>query len=335
MAQTMTRRAFGVGAASAAMSLALAEKAEAAQFNYKYGANLPLDSPLCVRMVEMWNDVAKESGGRLVVQVFPNNILGGDTAMLTQLRSGALQFFTLAGGILASVVPAAALDSIGFSFKSSAEGQKAFDGPLGAYIRKDIESKGLVVFPNVWEIGMRQITSSTHPIRNADDLANFKLRTPASNIWVDLFKTLGASPTPLNYSEVYTSLQTHIIDGTELPLVTIEVGKLFEVQKYLSMTDHMWSAFWFLANQDAWKALPADIQGIVQRNAAKYAILQRRDMALLAVSLSDKLQRQGMVMNKTDVASFRAKLGPYYARWKEQLGPTAWTLLEDAVGKLG
>lgn len=336
MSGTMTRSTFGFGAACAvAETLSLRGTARAAQFEYKYAHNLPVDSPLNVRMVQMWHDVAKETQGRLVVKVFPNNILGGDTAMLEQLRSGALQFFTLAGGILASVVPAAALDSIGFSFKSSAEGQRAFDGALGAYVRKEIEAKGLYAFPNVWEIGVRQITSSTHPIRNAADLVNFKVRTPASRIWVDLFRTLGASPTPLNYSDVYTALQTHLIDGTELPLVTIEVGHLYEVQKYLSLTSHMWSSFWFLANPEAWRALPADIRAVVDRNAAKYALLQRRDMAILTTTLVDKLHRQGMAVNDTDVTSFREKLGPYYARWKQELGPTAWTLLENAVGKLG
>ena len=334
---TINRRNFGLGAASAAaMALSLRTKAQAAEFNYKYSGSLPVDSPLIVRMVQCWHDVAVQTNGRLVVQVFPNNQLGGDTAVLDQTRSGAIQFVTMPGGILSNLVPAAALDSIGFSFKSSGEGQRALDGPLGAYIRKEIEAKALYAFPNVWEIGMRQITSSTHPIRNAADLTNFKIRTPAARIWVDLFRTLGASPTPLNYADVYVSLQTKLIDGTELPLVTIEVGHIYEVQKYLSLTNHMWGAFWLIANPEAWKALPADVQGVVSRNLAKYALLQRRDMALLTLSLSDKLQRQGMAMNQTDVTSFRDKLGPYYARWKQELGTTAWGLLESAVGaKLG
>ena len=105
--------------------------ARAAQWNYKYASNVSVDHPLNVRMHECWNAVTKETGGRLEVQVFPNNQLGGDTQALQQLRSGALQFFTLDGGILQSVVPVAAIQGVGFAFKDSTEAFRALDGPLG------------------------------------------------------------------------------------------------------------------------------------------------------------------------------------------------------------
>jgi len=182
---------------------------------------------------------------------------------------------------------------------------------------------------------MRQITASTHPIRTADDLASFKIRTPAGALWVDLFRSLGASPTPINFSEVYTALQNHTVDGEENPFAVIATARLYEVQKYLSVTNHMWSAFWFLGNPDAWKALPPDVQAIVERNAAKYALLQRNDTELRNNSLADKLQRSGMTMNVANTSGFRARLGDFYKRWKATFGDTAWALLEQTSGKLG
>ena len=232
--------------------------ARAAQFAYKYASNVSVDHPLNVRMKECWTAVKRQTQGRLDVQVFPNNQLGGDTQALQQLRSGALEFFTLDGGILQSVVPVAAIQAVGFAFKNSAEAFRALDGPLGDYVREEIRKAGLYVHPKMWENGMRQVTSSARPIRTAADLDGFKIRTPPGALWVDLFKSLGAAPGPLNFSEVYTALQSHIFDGQENPYAIIDTARLYEVQKYLSVTNHMWSAYHFLGNADAWKALPPD-----------------------------------------------------------------------------
>ena len=119
------------------------------------------------------------------------------------------------------------------------------------------------------------------------------------------------------------------------PLSIIETFKLFEVQKYLSLTSHRWGGLSMSVNPEAWNALPSDIQSVVQRNAAKYAKLSNNDTRILEGSLTSKMQRHGLVVNTPDRASMRAKLGPYYERWKKELGNTAWDLLEANVGKLG
>ncbi|HZW53447.1 MAG TPA: TRAP transporter substrate-binding protein [Candidatus Elarobacter sp.] len=325
------------GSAAALTSIAVIQApARAAQWTYKYASNVSLDHPLNVRMRECWSAVSKETGGRLEVQIFPNNQLGGDTQALQQLRSGALQFFTLDGGILQSVVPVAAIQGVGFAFKDSNEAFGAMDGALGDHVRAAIRAAGLYVHPRMWENGMRQITSSNKPIRTVADLSGFKIRTPAGELWVDLFKSLGAAPAPLNFSELYTALQTHVFDGQENPYAIIDVGRLYEVQKYISITNHMWSAYHFLGNQEAWNALPRDVQGIVERNLAKYAVLQRRDTALRNQSLSEKLARRGMTINKADTSGFRSKLAGsgFYTKWRDKFGAQAWALLEKTSGKL-
>ncbi|MBV8298545.1 MAG: TRAP transporter substrate-binding protein [Candidatus Eremiobacteraeota bacterium] len=337
MTERITRGRFVAGSAAALASVAVVKSpARAAQWTYKYASNVSLDHPLNVRMRECWSAVSKETGGRLEVQIFPNNQLGGDTQALQQIRSGALQFFTLDGGILQSVVPVAAIQGVGFAFKDSAEAFRAMDGALGDHVRAAIRAGGLYVHPKMWENGMRQITSSNKPIRAVGDLAGFKIRTPAGELWVDLFKSLGAAPAPLNFSELYTALQTHVFDGQENPYAIIDVGRLYEVQKYVSVTNHMWSAYHFLGNQEAWNALPRDVQSVVERNLTKYALLQRRDTQLRNDSLSEKLARRGMTINRADTSGFRTKLASsgFYTKWAGKFGPQAWALLEKTSGKL-
>jgi tripartite ATP-independent transporter DctP family solute receptor len=333
----LTRGQFAGGSAAALASIAFVRSpALAATWAYRYASNLSVDHPLNVSMRQCWDAVRRETGGRLDVTVFPNSQLGGDTAVLTQLRSGAVQFFTLDGGILQGVVPVAAIQGIGFAFKDSADAFRALDGALGDYVRKEIAAKGLYVHPKMWENGIRQITSSSKPIRTAADLANFTIRTPAGALWVDLFKSFGASPAPINFNETYTALQTKIVDGEENPYAIIDSAHLYEVQHYLSVTNHMWSAYHLLGNNDAWQALPPDVRAIVERNLTKYALQQRRATAERNASLADQLARRGMKITQADTDSFRTKLqtSGFYHLWKATFGQTAWDLLEAHSGNM-
>jgi TRAP-type transport system periplasmic protein len=334
---SLTRRRFAAGSAAALASIAFVRApAAAATWTYRYASNLTVDHPLNVSMRQCWNAVRDETGGRLDVKMFPNSQLGGDTAVLTQLRSGAVQFFTLDGGILQGVVPVAAIQGIGFAFKDSADAFRALDGALGDYVRKEITAKGLYVHPKMWENGMRQITSNSKPIHSADDLTGLTIRTPAGALWVDLFKSFGASPTPINFNETYTALQSKIVDGEENPYAIIDSAHLYEVQRYLSVTNHMWSAYHFLGNNAAWQALPVDVRTIVERNLTKYALQQRVATAERNASLADQLARRGMKINQADTASFRTRLqsSGFYRKWKTTFGQAAWDLLEANSGKL-
>ncbi|MBD5656542.1 MAG: TRAP transporter substrate-binding protein [Candidatus Eremiobacteraeota bacterium] len=190
-------------------------------------------------------------------------------------------------------------------------------------------------FPTMWENGMREITSGTKPIASVDDLKGFKIRTPPGQLWIDLFRSLGASPTPLNFNDVYTGLETHVIDGQENPFAVIELSRLFEVQKYLSVTNHMWGGFWLVSNMDAWNALPPDIQAVVTRNEIKYAKMARTDTNNLNGALLDKEQRRGMKISRPNLAQFKAKLPDFYKHWKGEFGQQAWASLEKYAGPLG
>jgi tripartite ATP-independent transporter DctP family solute receptor len=335
MTLRVTRSRFVAGTASAFASIAIVRSpAKAAQFDYKMAHGTPTNFPVHVRSAEMWDAVKRETNGAIDVKIFPNNQLGSELAQLSQLRSGALQFMIIQGVSLSSVVPGVSMDGLGFAFKDSAQAEGAYDGPLGAYLRKLIMDKGIFAFPHVFNFGMREVTSSSHPIRNAADFAGFKIRTPPAPISVDLFRTLGASPTPIVFPELYLALQTKVVDGQETPYSTIDVSNFSEVQKYLSVTNHTATIFWFLGNMDAWNALPAPMQTIVLRNAARAAVLERRDTEQQSAATADKLRRKGLVFNTADVDSMRAQLKPFYGRWKTEFGATAWDLLEKTSGKL-
>jgi tripartite ATP-independent transporter DctP family solute receptor len=329
------RSTFIAGAvASAAVAAGIPAPAKAAQFEYKLAHGTPVSFPVHVRLAEQWDAVRQMTDGKVDVKIFPNNVLGGELAQLSQLRSGAIQFMIIQGVSLSSVVTGVGMDGVGFAFRDVAQAEAAYDGPLGAYLRKLIVDKGIFAFPRVFNFGMRQVASSSHPIKVAADFSGFKIRTPPAPISVDLFKTLGASPTPIVFPELYLALQTKVVDGLELPYSTIESNKFYEVQKYLSVTNHMATIFWYLANVDAWNALGPQLQAIVLKTADKAAVEQRRDEAQRAAAFADKLVRLGLVFNTADTAGMRAQLKPFYAKWKDTFGPTAWGLLEQTSGKL-
>src|SRR5215470_16877874 len=311
-------------------------RAQGAEFTYKFANNLPESHPFVARAREMAAAIKTETNGRFDMQVFPNSQLGSDTDMLSQVRSGGIEFFTLSGLILATLVPAASINGVGFAFPDYPTVWKAMDGDLGAYVRGEINKAGLEVMEKIWDNGFRQTTSSTRPINGPDDFKGFKIRVPVSPLWTSMFKAFGASPVSINFSEVYSALQTKIVEGQENPLAIISTAKLYEVQKYCSMTNHMWDGFWFLMNRRAWQAVPKDIRTIVAKNINAAGVKEREDVAKLNAGLQQELAGKGLTFNQPNVTPFRDKLrtAGFYAEWKGKYGDQAWDLLEKSVGKL-
>jgi tripartite ATP-independent transporter DctP family solute receptor len=310
--------------------------AQQAQWTYKYANNLPETHPMNVRAREMAGAIKQETGGRFDLQIFPNSQLGSDTDTLSQIRSGGVEFFTLSGLILSTLVPAASINGMGFAFPDYDAVWKAMDGDLGAYIRGQIGKAKLVAMEKIWDNGFRQTTTSTKPIVAPDDFRGMKLRVPVSPLWTSMFKALDASPASINFNEVYSALQTKIVDGQENPLAIISTAKLYEVQKYCSLTNHMWDGFWFLANQRAWESLPDEVRMIVAKHINTAGLNERDDVAKLNASLQQDLTAKGLVFNRPDPAPFRDKLrsAGFYTEWQGKYGPEAWGLLEKSVGKL-
>lgn len=333
----ISRRALLSGASAfAGASVFSIGRARAAEFTYKYASNLPATHPMNIRANEAADKIKAETGGRFELQVYPNNQLGSDTDVLQQLRSGAVEFFTLSGLILATLVPAASINGMGFAFPDYDTVWRAMDGELGAYIRGQISKAGLVPMEKIWDNGFRQITTSTKPINTPDDLKGFKIRVPVSPLWTSMFKAFQSAPASINFAEVYSALQTKIVEGQENPLAIISTAKLYEVQKYCSLTNHMWDGYWFLANKRAFEAIPDDIRPIVVKHINEAGMAERADVAKLNATLQSDLSAKGLIFNKPDPMPFREALqkAGFYSEWRGKYGEEAFAILEKAVGKL-
>ncbi len=334
----ITRRQFVVGAAATGLATSFAIRtrpAHAAEFTYKFANNQALTHPMNVRAQEAAAKMREESDGRFELQIFPSSQLGADTDMLSQVRSGGVEFFSLSPLILSTLVPNAAVSGIGFAFPNYDAVWPAMDGALGAYARAQIAERGLITMDKIWDNGFRQITSSTKPIATPADLEGFKIRVPVSPLWTSMFSAFGSAPTSINFAETYAALQTGVVDGQENPLAILTTHKVYEVQDYCSLTNHMWDGFWILGNRRAWEGLPEDIQEIVANNFNAAADLERADVMQLNANLRGELEGHGMEFNEPDPALFQAKLNEagFYAEWKGRFGDEAWGILEEAVGR--
>ncbi len=330
------RRAVLAGAASLPLFALRTRPAGAAEFSYKLANNVPATHPLALRQVEAATRIRTASGGRLDIQVFPASQLGSDTDSLSQLRAGAIELFTLSGVILATLVPTAAISGVGFAFKTYDAVWRAMDGRLGALIRSEIDKRGLFAFDRMFDNGYRQITSSTRGIYTPQDLRGFKIRVPVSPLWTSLFQAFGAAPASINFSELYSALQTKVVEGQENPLSLIEITRLYEVQSSVSLTSHMWDGFWLLANRDAYEALPDDLRQIAAREFAQAALDERADIAKLNTVAAERLQAKGMQFIAVNPTTFRDSLrkAGFYADWRKKFGEPAWNALETEVGAL-
>lgn len=326
-----TRRDVLRSAAFAAVvpTLLVPRFAHAAEFNYKCGHDAAPTHPMHVRLKEAAVRIKEQTGGRFDLQLFPNSQLGGQTDMLAQVRSGGLEMALLPDLTIGTLAPIASISGIGFAFSNYEEVWKAMDGDLGTHIRAGVNKAGLQILDRVWDNGFRQITSNGKQINSPEDLKGFKIRVPASQLWVSMFKAFNAAPTALNSSELYAALQTKVVDGQENPLSNIFTQKTYEVQKYCSLTNHMWSGFWPLSSTRAWNALPKDIQQIVTKNLNDSALEERADNAKFNSGLEQTLTEKGLVLSRPVLKPFREALNKagFYGEWRKKFGDESWAIL--------
>ena len=334
MALTTTRRGFtfGLPALVAAVSLVRPALAQNTKIKLRYGTAFPADHPGVTRITEAAQAIAKDTNGQVDLQVYPNSQLGSEPDMFSQTRTGALDFMSTSG-VNQTVVPVGGINAVSFAFDSYDKVWAAMDGDLGAHVRSQFETVGLYV---MLDNGYRNITSSAKPINTPDDLKGFKIRVPGNQLWVTTFKALGASPTAINFGELYAALQTHVVDGQENPLALISSAKLYEVQKYIALTGHIWDGHFIFSNQKKWNGLPAEVRASITRHLGEAAERERADLVGLNADLAASLTKAGAVFNTPDKKPFRdvLKSAGFYAEWRGKFGDQAWNLLEKYTGAL-
>jgi tripartite ATP-independent transporter DctP family solute receptor len=334
----ITRRDLLKSASAASAATLLGGPASAAaDFEFKLGVNTPDSHPLTLRLTEAARALGAQSSGRLNVTVFPNSQLGGDPEMLSQLRAGGIELLAAPSLTLSTLVPLSGLPSVGFAFQSYDQVWAAMDGGVGDVIRDAIGKAGIVPMKKIWDNGFRQITSSSsRQLNGVEDLRGFKIRVPVTALLTSLFSGLGALPSSISYSELYSALQTHIVEGQENPLAQVATGKLYEVQKHCALSNHCWSGYWIVANRRALAGLPADLLEIINSQFDAAAIKERADLLEMDRSLQAELTTKGMTFNKPDPVQFRAALvkAGFYTQWQKAYGADAWAQLEKYTGSL-
>lgn len=330
------RRKILSGAAALPLVSLIPSRGEAAEFNWKFATGQDPTHPVNIRAAEAIKRIQEATNGRLEIKLFPANQLGSDTDLISQVRSGGIELLNTSASILATLTPLSGMVNLGFAFSDFDQIWQAMDGGFGDVIRAQITKTGLIPVRKIGNNGFRQVTSSGRKIKTPDDLHGFKIRVPVAPLLTSLFDSLQASPTPINFNEVYTSLQTKVVDGQENALPLIYTTKLYEVQNSISMTGHSWDGFWVLANRRALQRLPSSMQDIVMNELNAAIDHQRADVTRLSASLRPALQAKGCEFVDVDRAAFGEALRKtnYYRTWRTKFGEDAWKALEQVRGPL-
>ena len=339
MTTHLSRRQFGATLAAGSLMATTALRpvmAQGSDIKLKYGTAFPADHPGTLRIKEAAEAIRKDTGGKVDLQVYPTSQLGSEPDMISQTRAGAIDFMSTAGTNLQTLVPSAGINGVAFAFVDYAAVWSAMDGDLGNHVRNALTKVGLYTFEKVLDNGYRNITTSTKPIMTPADLKGFKIRVPGIPLWISMFKALGASPTAIPFGELYSSLQTKVVDGQENPLALIQSAKLYEVQKFCSLTGHTWDGHFIFGNAKKMQSLPAEVQQALNKHLNAAALKQREDIARLNVDAQAQLTKLGVAFNSPDHAPFREllKSAGFYVEWKGKYGDEVWGKLEKYAGKL-
>ena len=273
--------------------------------------------------------VEKKSNGRVEVVVPPAGQLGSQRDFVEALRSGTLEITMVTIGFFSSYDPLLNIFELPYLFRDRDHAYRVVDGPIGVQIKDRVDKKGVHVL-TFWEAGLRYITNNVRPIYKPDDLKGLKIRVPESKVSIDGFKAFGANAAPLAFTELYMALKQGVFDGQENPPSNIYHSKLYEAQKYLSLTGHQFLVHMFMYSGQLWDKLPADIKQIVQESAVEAGKFQRNYAWQEDTKLVGALKDAGMQVNdEVDKQAFIDKAKPLYAEYGKLYGNDAIKFIEQ------
>jgi tripartite ATP-independent transporter DctP family solute receptor len=299
-------------AVAAATLLPMVAQAQAMKLTLGHGA--AVGNPRHEAAVKFAEVLKAKTAGRIEVQVAPSAQLGDDAAMVTALRTGALDLSANSQGAVSNAVPEYAAFGMPFLFSSPAEAFKLLDGPLGKELADKSAEKGMILL-GTWDNGIRQMTNSKHPITKVEDMKGLKMRVPPDATLVDIMAALGAESQQIKFAELYVALQQGVVDGQENPLVNIYASKLYEVQKYLALTNHQFQMTPFLMSKRTWDKLSDADKKAVQEAAAEATALQRKLSSEAEEKLLSELKAKGMQVTTVDKAAFAKATASVDDKW--------------------
>jgi tripartite ATP-independent transporter DctP family solute receptor len=307
--------------------LVLDHGALAQQYKWKLGHVAPPVHPWHLASVEFAKGVDKDTNGRLTIEIHHSGSVGSEKDMIEQARFGALDMCLMSTGSLRLLDPRLEIEELPYAWPTRQHAFRAFDGELGDKLKSILEPKGIYIL--AWmENGYRHMTNRVRPIYKPEDLKGLKIRTAELSMRLDTFRLLGVQPTPMSFPELFMALQQGTVDGQENPLVVIYSSKFYEVQKYLSLTGHIWSSADFMINKGVWDKLPKDLQNVVRQNAIKAAQYERQLSQKADSELIDELKKKGMQVNEVDTSPFKLATQPIYQKYRDTYGKDLMELVE-------
>jgi tripartite ATP-independent transporter DctP family solute receptor len=313
-----------------AVGAALLAAPAAAQQTLRLAHNAAPGNPKAEASLRFAELVEQKTDGRIKIEVGGSAQYGDDVEALTSMRLGTMAFSANSQGSSSGVVPEFAALGLPFLFEELPQAWQVLDGPVGERIREAAAAKGLVVLA-YWDNGIRHVSNNVRPIATPADLAGIKLRTPPDPVTIQIFEALGANPTPMAFSELYIALQQGVVDGQENPLMNIHSSKLYEVQKYISLTGHKYESTPLLASKMVWDTFPdADKAAILE--AAVEAGQYNRELSLASDErLRQELEAAGVAFNAVDPAPFIAATESVYDKFRAELGDLAELVQAEAA----
>lgn len=311
-----------------AVALACSSALHAADITLKLGHIANEENSWHKGALKFAEEVKTMTNGKVEVKVFPNDALGKEMDLINGMQLGTADM-TITGESLQNWAPKAALLAIPYAFKDMAEMDKVVNGPLGEEIKKEITERAKVIPLAYFARGARNLTSKT-PVKSVADVKGLKMRVPNVPVFMQFWRGVGAQPTPMAFGEVFTSLQTGVIDAQENPLALIKSASFFEVQKYVNRTEHVRSWIYLAIGEKSFNKLNAEQKKAVQEAAQRAQVFERTLMLADEKKLEAELKAKGMIFVETDQASF-AKLAKeaVLAAAKEEIKPTIQKLYAD------
>jgi len=328
---TMTR-AQGLIGALAAASL-LAGTASAADYQFRLAwltADSPSD-PYAVAAHAFRDAIETALPGRVEVTLFPNRQLGDDREILEGLQFGTIDLGIITNAVVANVEPTYQLLDLPFLFGSAEQAHQVLDGPIGEQLAANLLDDG-IVWLGAAEGGFRNMINNTRPVRSPEDVEGVKYRTMQNPVFIEMFSSLGGSPIPMAWGEVFTAMQQGTVDGLEIPTSVVAANNFDEVTRYLSFTRHTYSAIHLLMSERTFEGLPEDVQQAVL-DAGEVAIARQREaIAAVEQEVVAALVAAGMEINEIDdVGAFRARVAPVYEQFEGSIGSELMNAALDAV----
>ncbi len=333
----VVRRSVLVVACLASLGLsfdALAQDIKPRLIRFGYGLNEASNQG---RAAKVFTDaVDKNSGGKMKVRAIGAAALGPDVQMQQALIGGAQEMMVGSTATLVGITKEMALWDTPFLFNSAKEADAVLDGPVGQKVMDKLTEKGLIGLV-YWENGFRNLTNTKRPVTKVEDLDGIKLRVMQNNVYLDSFKLLGANAVPLPFSELFSALETKTVDGQENPFNTILSSKFYEVQKYLSVTNHVYSPWIVLVSKKWWDQLSKDEQKVLKDAALASREFERKDTREEAGKALGELKAKGMQINElapTEAARMRDKLTRVNASIGASIGMDLWQEAQGELAKL-